>query len=173
MTARPAPRARRLRPLQVWLLAVLLLAAQALGLAHRVAHAPGLPGVAVAQATALAHVSAAATAASLEAALEAAPGAESAAESAGGPAHAQAIADSHSHSHSHFPHEAGSADCRLVDQLAHADALFAVASLPPVLPRAAATGAATTLLPLPAGSAAAYLARGPPAGDSARISARA
>jgi len=157
MTPRLTPRARRLQPLHAWLLAVLLLAAQALGLTHRVAHAPGLPGATVAQATASASVFAAATASALEAATA------TAAESAGAPAHA----------HSHFPHEAGSADCRLVDPLAHADALFAGASLPPVLPRAAATGAVATLPAVPAGSAAAYLARGPPAGDSTRITARA
>jgi len=155
MTARLTPRARRLQPLHAWLLAVLLLAAQALGLTHRVAHAPGLAGATVAQATASANVFAAATASALEAAA--------AAESAGAPAHA----------HSHFPHEAGSADCRLIDQLEHADALCAGVCLSPALPRAAVTGAAATLPAVSAGGAAAYLARGPPAGDSARISARA
>jgi hypothetical protein len=153
MTARLTPRARRLQPLHAWLLAVLLLAAQTLGLTHRVAHAPGLAGAVVAQATASANVFAAATATALEAA----------AESAGAPAHA----------HSHFPHEAGSADCRLIDQLEHADVLCAGVCLPPALPRAAVTGAAATLPTVSAGGAAAYLARGPPAGDSARISARA
>jgi len=144
-----------LQPFQAWLMAALLLAAQALGLAHRVAHAPGLSAATVAQATAPANAFAAATASALEGAA--------AAESAGAPAHV----------HSHFPHEAGSADCRLIDQLEHADAFFAGVSLQPVLPRAAATGAAAALPAVPACSAAAYLARGPPAGDIARISTRA
>lgn len=100
-----------LRPLHAWLLALLLLAAQAAGLSHRVVHAPGLA-----------------------------------------PAHT-AWADGH---------EQGQDDCRLVDQLAHADALCGAAQAPlALLPLAAA---ATPLRPQarPAGKAAAYLARGPP-----------
>lgn len=105
------PRRFSLNPIHAWLLALLLLAAQATGLAHRVAHAPGLA-----------------------------------------PAHT-AWADGH---------EQGQGDCRLVDQLSHADALCgAAAALPPQLPAAVAA----TPLPQqarPAGTAAAYLARGPP-----------
>ena len=108
---------RRLQPVHVWWLVLLLLAAQALGLAHRVAHAPGLPG------GALAHVAAAA----------------------------------------HASHEAGSAECRLVDQLAHADALCGSMVLPPAPLRTADTGHAVARPALTVGSAAAYLARGPPA----------
>lgn len=105
------PRRFTLSPLHAWLLALLLLAAQAAGLAHRVAHAPGLA-----------------------------------------PAHAQWVDG----------HEQGQDDCRLVDQLAHADALCgAPAALPPRLP-AAQAGAAARAQARPAGTAAAYLARGPP-----------
>ena len=131
MTRRP----HLLQPLHAWLLAALLLAAQALGLAHRVAHAPGLPGPVVAHAMAF---------------------------SAAGPhAHSHGRADDHAHAHAH--HEAGSPDCQLIDQLAHADALCGSTSLSPALPRGGAIGAAAAVPVLPHGSAAAYLARGPPA----------
>jgi hypothetical protein len=103
--------------LQAWLLAALLLAAQALGLAHRVGHAPGLGKAAVASA-------------------------------------AGWSAD----------HKAGSGDCRLVDQLAHADALCG-----PLLPAtvAAPAHAAPQDVAQADGPAAAHraaLARGPPQG---------
>ena len=127
MTPRLPPRrkspVRRLQPVHAWWLVVLLLAAQALGLAHRVAHAPGLPGGALAQAAAAAFVAV--------------------------PAHAS--------------HEAGSAECRLIDQLAHADALCGSVGLPPAPLRTADTGQAVNRPAQPVGSAAAYLARGPPA----------
>lgn len=61
-------------------------------------------------------------------------------------------------------HEAGGADCRLIDQLAHADVLCSgAASAPAVLPAVEAAA------PLPppqwaAGAPAAYLARAPPRG---------
>ena len=159
MTPRLSPRARQLQPLHAWLLAALLLAAQALGLAHGVAHAPGLPGAAAAHAAAV-------FSADLHAHGDGAARAHS--EGTAG-AHAEGAADAHAHGHgaigaaagSH--HEAGSADCRLIDQLAHADAMCGSAGLPPELLRTAATGAAVDLPSLPAGSAAAYLARGPPA----------
>jgi hypothetical protein len=131
MTARQPRRPSRMQPLHAWLLAALLLAAQALGLAHRVAHAPGLPAAASAQATVLASAD----------------------------VHAHADADAAAHA----PHEAGSADCRLIDQLAHADALCGSASLPPALLSATTLGTLADLPVLPLGSAAAYLARGPPA----------
>lgn len=106
---------RRLAPtrLQAWLLAGLLLAAQALGLAHRVAHGGGTTTVA------------------------------SASSFAG-------------------DHEAGSASCRLVDQLTQGDLLCAglPASAPP-LPAFVERSVFT----LPAWAprpAAAYLARAPP-----------
>ena len=135
MRHRPPPRSprwpppRRLRVLHVWWLAALLLAAQALGLAHRVAHATGLPSAVAVQAAALAI------------------------GSADAPAHGDAGAG----------HEAGSADCRLIDQLAHADALCGSGYSPPALPRTSASGTLASFPALPLGSAAAYLARGPPA----------
>jgi len=85
------------------------------------------------------------------------------------PAHVshEAAADGHAHAGHEADdaagHEAGSADCRLIDQLSHAAALCGGASLPPTLPRAAAIGTAADVPALPRGSAAAYLARGPPA----------
>ena len=116
MTTRQRSHPRRLQPLHAWLLAALLLAAQALGLAHRVAHAPGLPA-APAQATVF------------------------------------AVADVHAHADAeasaHAQHEAGSADCRLIDQLAHADALCGDASLPPALLRADTLGTLANVPALP------------------------
>jgi hypothetical protein len=108
---------RRLAPtlLQAWLLAGLLLAAQALGLAHRVAHGGGSATV----------VSATSFTAN---------------------------------------HEAGSADCRLVDQLTQADLLCAS---PPAGAPTLPAYVERTLFTLPAWAAqpaAAYLARAPPRG---------
>lgn len=111
---------QRLRPtlLQAWLLAGLLLAAQALGLAHRVAHAGGAGAAAVAVS-------------------------------------AKAFADGH---------EAGSAECRLVDQLTQGDLLCASA-LALVLPLTVQVAAPVALaLPRPAAPAGAYQARAPPRG---------
>ncbi len=106
---------RRLIPnlLHAWLLAMLLLGAQALGLAHRVAH--GLGG-------------------SVAAVQKAWSG----------------------------DHEAGGAECRLVDQLAHADALSsnpAPAAAVPAALTAEVDGAASSL---PQAAPAAYRARAPP-----------
>lgn len=74
-----------------------------------------------------------------------------------GPAQVHASAWGHDH-------EAGSADCRLVDQLAHADALCA----PPTAALPLVATAQTAVAPLPssrpADTAAAYLARAPPRG---------
>ena len=102
-------------PWQAWLLAALLLAAQATGLAHRVAHG----GV--------------------------------------GGAHAAHQAFSASH-------DEGSAECRLVDQLAHADALCGgdAPALPALAVRAAEPSRPATRPA--AGAPAAYLARAPPRG---------
>lgn len=105
--------------LRAWLLATLLLAAQAAGLAHRVLHAAGAPG---------------------------------------GTSAAQAVA---AWGGSHQP---GSADCRLIDQLAHADLLCGAAAAPATLPTATATVVAVLPQSLPARPAAAYLARAPPHG---------
>jgi len=109
----------RLRPtlLQAWLLAGLLLAAQALGLAHRVAHGGGAGAVTVSA--------------------------------------TQAFAGDH---------EAGSAECRLVDQLAQGDLLCGDApllALPLVVQAALPPAPAQSL---PATPAAAYQARAPPRG---------
>ena len=107
--------------LRAWLLATLLLAAQAAGLAHRVLHAPGGPtGAGAAQGMSAA--------------------------SWGG------------------THEPGSADCRLVDQLAHADLLCGAAAALHLPPPAAAAVAAVLPQALPARPVAAYLARAPPRG---------
>lgn len=106
------------RPLHAWLLAALLLAAQALGLAHHIRHAPGLGAAATT--------------------VAAAP---------------PDWADGHA---------AGSAECRLVDQLAHADGLCdATWAAAPAAPASPAPAAVPTPAPR-AGSAAAYRARAPP-----------
>jgi hypothetical protein len=102
-------------PWQAWLLAVLLLAAQAAGLVHRVAHGGG------------------------------------------GVAHAAHKAFSASH-------DEGSAECRLVDQLTHADALCGGDA--PAAPALAVQAAepARAHGRLAEGAPAAYLARAPPRG---------
>jgi hypothetical protein len=103
----------KLTPWRAWLLALLLLAAQAAGLAHRIAHA-----------------------------------------SPAGGATAQSVwkAD----------HEAGSADCLLVDQLCHADALSSgvLPALPTLRPGSSAMVLAAEAVR--AGPAPEHLARGPP-----------
>ena len=113
--------------LRAWLLATLLLAAQAAGLAHRVLHAPGqAPG----------HASGGATAASVATAAAAWGG-------------------------SHAP---GTADCRLIDQLAHADVLCGAAPAAEALPPATTVVLAALPQAVPARTTAAYLARAPPRG---------
>jgi hypothetical protein len=145
MARRQAPRQPLLTAGGAWLLAALLLLAQGLGLVHGVAH-----GVALAPAHA------------------AAPAA--ACDDAG-------LAHTHTHSHAQAAqpsfgfaaahahggtHEAGDAQCRLIDQLAHADGLWA-ADAAPALPLAGGEAPTTALrLPLSDGGAAAYLARAPP-----------
>lgn len=117
------------KPVQAWLLAALLLVAQGLGLAHRVAHAPGL-GQAGVSASARAHFHGHAQ--------------------AGAPA---AWADGH---------EADTADCRLIDQLAHADGLSAADGATAPAPQSSVVAAAACAAAPSAGSASAYLARAPP-----------
>ncbi len=130
------PRSLRARPAfcgwQAWLLAALLLAAQALGLAHRIEHGPG---------------HSAGHSAGQQAVLGLAP------VGAALPDHGEAAAGEH---------QAGDAQCRLVDQLGHADALCAAAwdapALGPVPGQVPAPAARVALLPQPA----AYQARAPP-----------
>lgn len=109
---------KRLAPtrVQAWLLAGLLLAAQALGLAHRVAHGGGAATPAVS---------------------------------------AKAFVDGH---------EAGSAECRLVDQLAQGDLLCGSAAALPLPLFARSTPPAAAPASLPARLAGAYQARAPPRG---------
>lgn len=101
------------RPDLAWLLAALLLTAQALGLAHHVRHAPGLA------------------------------------------AGAAVWVDGHA---------ADSADCRLVDQLTHADALCGATFAPPSPPQVAVQAAAVQVAAAAAAAPAAYQARAPPHG---------
>lgn len=105
---------RTLTPLRAWLLALVLVAAQSAGMAHRIVHG--------------------------------APQAGAGAKSAWG-----------------LDHKQGTADCRLLDQLTHADALCgpAVAELPALPP--VATRDVALSLPLQAAAPAPYLARAPPA----------
>lgn len=64
----------------------------------------------------------------------------------------------------HAGHDEGSPECRLVDQLAHADALCSgETATPPALTVALAAPARTAGRPAQ-GAAAAYLARAPPRG---------
>ena len=135
MPGRTAGRGRRL---QAWLLAGLLLTPQALGLAHRVEHASGLAGVVPAAVAAPAQAQK-----------------PHLAQAAGPTALLQAAAWLDGH-------DADTATCRLIDQLAHADGLCsAVVAGLPVAPapdtRARPTAAAPAARP-----AAAYQARAPP-----------
>lgn len=98
---------------QAWLLAALLLAAQAAGLAHRVAHGSG------------------------------------------GVAHAAQKAFSASH-------DEGSAECRLIDQLTHADALCGGDAPAATVLAASAADPSRPAARLSEGAPAAYLARAPP-----------
>lgn len=132
----PLPRAG-----SAWLLAALLLLAQGLGLVHGISHgiAPGK----------MAHRPACG--------LPASP-------APAGPAAAAACEDKPA-AHAHGgAHEAGDAQCRLVDQLAHADGL-PTAAMPPGALRTGCPVPATALrLALAEGGLAAYLARAPPRG---------
>ena len=138
---------QRVRPLLTpWraaALALLLLAVQALGLAHRIAHGPVLP--------ALAHASAAVDQPSSDIWGHA--------RAAVAPAHS---AHEHNHGPSHDHDHDASAECRLFDQLLGQVDVLPVSELPPPLPAPAvqqlarsnqATGRATT---------APYQARAPP-----------
>jgi hypothetical protein len=125
------------RPMLAWLMAALLLVAQGLGLAHRVAHAPGL-GQAVAGVAA--------------------------------PGHAQGRDQAHAHAHAHAHattrwadgHEADTAECRLIDELAHADGLCDVVWATARAPQSSEVVAAAPAVAPRVGSASAYLARAPP-----------
>jgi hypothetical protein len=132
-----------LLPWQAWLLASALLLAQVLGLVHRVEHAPG----------------------AAQWLQDAAHTAAAVAEFHDGDARADVgTHDQHSAQHTHdlAHHEAGDAECRLVDQLAHGDALCAApapAPAPALSPVPVQAGAAQRLAqPL----RAAYQARAPP-----------
>jgi hypothetical protein len=61
-------------------------------------------------------------------------------------------------------HEAGGAECRLIDQLAHADALCGGNAPVPGLVRVSATASARPAGALAIAAPAAYLARAPPRG---------
>lgn len=132
---------------QAWWLAALLLAAQALGLWHGVEHgAPQLPGRIQSQAHA--------------------PG------DAHGHAHGHVLRGVHdtaaSSSAQAIPadwldgHEHGSAECRLVDALAHADALCLADFSAPAPTSATRAAAGRRWTPPAAAPAAAYRARAPP-----------
>lgn len=116
--------------LQAWLLAALLLVAQGLGLAHRVAHAPGLGH----------------------------GGATLAAVSTSAKGHA----DGQAKASWAAGHEADSAECRLIDQLAHGDGLCSTPWAAAAAPQAGETRAAAPAPAPRAGSASAYFARAPP-----------
>jgi hypothetical protein len=116
--------------MRAWLLAVLLLSAQAVGLAHRVNHTlqPG---------------SFARTAAQLQ---QLQPSQKLKLAGFGG------------------EHQAGSADCRLIDQLTHVDALCAGPAVVAALLQPAERSAVPQASAPHAAAAAPYLARAPPRG---------
>lgn len=134
---KPVRRCRRVQPGQAWLLALLLLVAQGLGLAHRVAHAPGLVHA----------------------------GAAVPAFAAG---HGQGPDRCESHGHARASalaaagHEADTPECRLIDQLAHADGLCTAAWAAAPAPQASGMHDTAPAAAPRAGSASAYLARAPP-----------
>lgn len=79
-----------------------------------------------------------------------------------GVVHAPGLAAASVAADGHFDgHHAGDAECRLLDQLAHADALLLPAAVLPPLPPAPAEAARQPAGPATA-FAAAYLARAPP-----------
>lgn len=139
-----------------WLLALALVAAQALGLAHRIAHGP-LPAVPVPQAlqvpqTDLARVARAASQAHTAHMAHMAhtpPAAQ----------HPGELQERHGLFHDH---ESGGVECRLFDQASQADGLVADA-LPALPPRPPAHAPAAARARRATGAACAYLARGPPA----------
>ncbi|KPG00291.1 hypothetical protein IP87_02760, partial [beta proteobacterium AAP121] len=153
MARAQAPRRPPLPAGAAWLLAALLLLAQGLGLVHGIAHGVA-HGMAHGVPQAPAHAAAGLPAHGVAAA---APVCE---EAGHGHAHAAAPADGWAAAHAHGgAHEAGDAQCRLIDQLAHADGLWA-ADAAPVLPPARSAAPATALrLALAGGGSAAYLAR--------------
>jgi len=128
------------RRLVAALVVLALLAAQALGLAHRAVHG---------QAQKPGHGTPAAVAKGVLA--------PAAFEDARAPAHAAHVQPS-----AFDTHEPGGPECRLVDQAAHLDVVVAAATaaMPPRVPRPRPPAAEEEAR---AGSACAYLARGPPA----------
>lgn len=161
------------RSLGAALLALALVAAQALGLVHRVAHGPQSPGPGPHGAHAghaghAGHASHAgyaahrAHAAHASYAIHAAHTARAAIEAAD---HTGCEAHGHLHAEASTlfaSHEQGGVECRLFDQAAQADGLTAAAwpALPPRVPAPTPTSARAIWLETPAH---AYLARGPPA----------
>jgi hypothetical protein len=113
--------------MRAWLLALVLLAAQVAGLAHRVVHTP-LSGTGTPAAT------------------------------------AQALGQDRQDQQRRIgaDHQSGSADCRLFDQLLHADALCVAAAVTAALALPADNEIALQAEAARATSAALYLARAPP-----------
>jgi hypothetical protein len=143
MLQRRVPPGLRLSAARAWLLAALLLVAQGLGLVHGISH-----GVGHGVSHSLAHGT---------------PQKDAPACADEGHVHAAQPVFSVAHTHG-GSHEAGDAECRLIDQLAHADALFTAAdwaALPPAEREAPTTA---PRLAWAAGGSAAYLARAPPRG---------
>ncbi|MBL8343000.1 MAG: hypothetical protein JNL30_16155 [Rubrivivax sp.] len=147
-------RARRgLWPLQLaWMLAAVLVAAQALGLAHRMLHGAGPAGVHAA----LAH----AHDEQCEPGEQARP--DQPGQVPGQPGlHDPWSTDAAQAREPFSEHLPGSEQCRLLDHAAQADALAAALPMPALAP-ANTQGARPALRPLMGGSAAGYHARGPP-----------
>jgi hypothetical protein len=142
---RQRPAARRVRAgVTVWVLAVAaLLLAQGLGLEHRIAHDPSHH--AVARGATERQISAAAWSAAVVTAH----------------AHGPACEEHGDHPAFHG-HEEGSAECRLLDTLAHADALATAGVELPVLPPCGDTAGPTSIA-WDSQHRLAYSARGPPA----------
>lgn len=144
-------RAARRQAAWLWALVLALLTAQALGLAHRVLH--GAPP---------AHPRAPPPAAMAAVSVAAPPVAVAFAAPLHWHADGERCDPDEAHADLWHAHDAGSAECRLVDQLAHADLCGAV----PVLVVSAPTGPHWAMPAAagdpPARACAHYLARAPP-----------
>ena len=140
-----------LTPWRAAALALLLLAVQALGLAHRIAHGPVLP--------ALAHASAAVDQPSSDI-----WGHARAAVAPAHSAHEQTQDHSHGYSHdrSHDHDHDASAECRHFDQLLGQVDVLPVSELPPPLPVPAAQQLARSNQATGRAATAPYQARAPP-----------
>lgn len=134
-------------PARLWVLVLALLVAQTLGLAHRVLHGAASATLDGPPAQGMAGVAGFAAPVHLHAADEPCAEAHAADGAPADPWHA---------------HEAGSAECRLVDQLAQVDLCGGVAAATAVVPPVVGWGRPGLRLDPPGVCPGDYLARAPP-----------